>query len=124
MREHVGFLLAFVMSVFASEGLFSVPAYAQNRIALVIGNDSYPNLPADKQLAKAANDARAVGDALEKMGFSVVRGENLDRQGMVDRIFEFTRKIRPGDRAVMFYAGHGVSISGGNYLLPSDVRLA
>ncbi|MBI4274202.1 MAG: caspase family protein, partial [Rhizobiales bacterium] len=100
-----------------------VSASAQNRVALVIGNDRYPNLPADKQLSKAVNDARAIGNALEKIGFSVIRGENLDRRGMVDRLFTFTQKIQPGDMAVVFYAGHGVAISGGNYLLPTDMPL-
>lgn len=99
-------------------------AAAQDRFALVIGNNRYANLGADKQLSKAVNDARSVGDALEKIGFKVIRGENLDRQGMVDRIFTFTQQIKQGDIAVLFYAGHGVAISGGNYLLPSDVRPA
>ena len=99
-------------------------AAAQDRFALVIGNNRYTNLAADKQLSKAVNDARSVGDALEKIGFKVIRGENLDRQGMVDRIFTFTQQIKQGDIAVLFYAGHGVAISGGNYLLPSDVRPA
>lgn len=103
---------------------FSLSALAQDRVALVIGNDRYSNLPADKQLAKAVNDASAVGAALEKIGFTVIRGENLDRQGMIDRVFAFTQKIKPGDTAVMFYAGHGIAVSGGNYLLPTDVRPA
>src|SRR5262249_54616958 len=84
----------------------------------------YVHLSADKQLSKAVNDARAVGDALEKIGFTVIRGENLDRQGMIDRLFAFTQKIKPGDTAVLFYAGPGGAVSGGNYLLPSDVRPA
>jgi WD40 repeat protein len=119
MRRVLPFMWAFVALV----GLI-VPALAQDRIALVIGNDRYPSLAAGRQLAKAANDARAVGDALEKLGFSVIRGENLDRQGMVDQLFAFTQKIKPGDTALMFYAGHGVAVSGANYLLPSDVRPA
>lgn len=100
-----------------------LPASA-GRVALVIGNDDYSNLPPDKQLRKAVNDARAMGDALEKIGFTVIRGENLDRQGMIDSIFDFTRRVEPGDTALFFYAGHGVAIGGGNYLLPSDVRSA
>ena len=40
-----------------------LPSYAEKRVALVIGNDRYANLPADQQLRKAGNDARAVGDA-------------------------------------------------------------
>lgn len=118
MRHAVAMLLL-VAAVLAPQ-----PAAAQDRFALVIGNNRYTNLGADKQLAKAVNDARAVGDALEKIGFKVIRGENLDRQGMVDRIFTFTQQIKQGDIAVLFFAGHGVAISGGNYLLPSDVRSA
>jgi DNA-binding beta-propeller fold protein YncE len=53
----------------------------------------------------------------------VIRGENLSRAQMVDHIFSFSRAIKPGDMAVMFFAGHGVSLSGGNYLLPSDIPL-
>ena len=96
---------------------------AQNRVALVIGNDRYPNLPADRQLQKAVNDARAMGNALQQLGFSVVRGENLSREQIVDHIVRFTRAIKPGDVALVFFAGHGVSLSGANYLLPADIPL-
>lgn len=115
--------LAFAVTLLTA-ALASPDAFAQGRVALVIGNNRYANLPADKQLSKAVNDARAVGAALEKIGFKVIRGENLDRQSMVDRIFAFTQQIKQDDIAVLFYAGHGVAISGGNYLLPSDVRPA
>jgi outer membrane protein OmpA-like peptidoglycan-associated protein len=96
---------------------------AQNRVALVIGNDRYPNLPADRQLQKAVNDARAMGNALQQLGFNVIRGENLDRGQIVDHIVRFTRAIKPGDIALVFFAGHGVSLSGANYLLPADIPL-
>jgi TPR repeat protein len=121
MRRLIYLCFAALAAAFA---VASRDAYAQDRVALVIGNDRYIHLSADKQLSKAVNDARAVGDALEKIGFTVIRGENLDRQSMIDRLFAFTQKVKPGDMAVMFYAGHGVAISGGNYLLPSDVRPA
>ena len=101
----------------------SAKAKAQNRIALVIGNDRYPNLPADRQLQKAVNDARAVGGALQQLGFNVIRGENLNREQIVDHIVRFTRAIKPGDIALVFFAGHGVSLSGANYLLPADIPL-
>src|SRR6187455_3338625 len=38
----------------------ATPAIAEKRIALAIGNDLYANLPADRQLRKAANDATTV----------------------------------------------------------------
>src|SRR5262249_25738765 len=74
-----------------------VPAHAEKRFALVIGNDRYPNLPATEQLQKAVNDARAIGDALARIGFEVIRGENLGRAAMVDKLDELTRKLSPGD---------------------------
>jgi hypothetical protein len=87
------------------------------RIALVIGNDRYEQLPA---LQKAANDARAVGDTLTRLGFEVIRIENAPRRVMNQRLVEFTGKIGRGDTAFFFYAGHGVEVKGINYLLPID----
>ncbi|UWU89849.1 NADase-type glycan-binding domain-containing protein [Bradyrhizobium sp. CB1015] len=99
----------------------ATPAWAEKRVALVIGNDLYPNLPADRQLKKAANDATTVADALRSLGFDIVLGTNLGRQGMIDRLADFTARLEPGDTAALFYAGHGVAIAGVNYLVPSDV---
>ncbi|MGE3990614.1 caspase family protein [Pseudorhodoplanes sp.] len=101
----------------------SAEVNAQNRVALVIGNDRYPNLPADRQLQKAVNDARSMSGALQQLGFNVIRGENLSRGQIVDHIVRFTRAIKPGDIALVFFAGHGVSLSGANYLLPADIPL-
>jgi formylglycine-generating enzyme required for sulfatase activity len=98
-----------------------LPSYAEKRVALVVGNDRYPNLAADQQLQKAVNDSRAVGAALARIGFEVINGENLNRQALVDKFDEMTRKLSPGDTAFFFFAGHGVTISGGNYILPIDV---
>lgn len=99
----------------------AAPALAEKRVALVIGNDLYPNLPADRQLKKAANDATSVADALRSLGFEIVLGTNLGRQAMIDRLADFTARLEPGDTAAVFYAGHGVAIAGVNYLVPSDV---
>lgn len=99
----------------------AAPAFAEKRVALVIGNDHYANLPS---LQKAVNDAEAVGDALQRLGFDVVRGRNLGRQGMIDKLAEFTARIGAGDIAVFFYAGHGVAIANVNYLVPTDVPAA
>jgi hypothetical protein len=70
------------------------PSYAEKRVALVVGNNVYPNLPRDQQLQKAVNDARAVGDALGKIGFAVIRGENLGRQVLVDKLDQLGNPLR------------------------------
>src|SRR6201999_2981493 len=57
--------------------LASGEARADKRVALVVGNDRYATLPADMQLQKAVNDAKAVGDQFARLGFTVVSGQNL-----------------------------------------------
>ena len=110
-----------LVSALLATGFSVAPAFAEKRIALVIGNDRYQNLSAERQLQKAANDAQAVGDSLSRIGFQVIRGVNLTRQGMIDKLSELTARLEPGDTAAFFYAGHGVAIGGVNYLVPSDV---
>ena len=99
----------------------ATPALAEKRMALAIGNDLYPNLPADRQLKKAANDATTIAETLRSLGFEVIVGTNLGRQAMIDKLAEFTAQLQPGDTAALFFAGHGVAIAGVNYLIPSDV---
>lgn len=96
-------------------------ALAEKRVALVIGNDRYPNLPAYAQLQKAVNDANTIAASLGSLGFEVVVGTNLNRQGMIDKLAEMTSRLQAGDTAAVFYAGHGIAVQGANYLLPTDV---
>jgi uncharacterized caspase-like protein len=95
----------------------AVPPDSGRRFALVIGNNAYQNLD---RLQKAVNDARAIGDALGKLGFEVMRVEDAPRRLMNQKVAEFARKVGRGDTAFFFYAGHGVEIRGTNYLLAVD----
>jgi hypothetical protein len=97
------------------------PAHAERRVALVIGNDRYANLPANEQLQKAVNDVRAVGTALRLIGFDVIEGENLGRQAVLARIDEASQRLTAGDTVFFFFSGHGVAVDGFNYILPADV---
>jgi hypothetical protein len=42
---------------------------------------------------------------------------------MTERLLEFGKKAQGADVAVFFYAGHGIAISGTNYLLPVDADI-
>jgi uncharacterized caspase-like protein len=97
------------------------PARAEKRVALVIGNDRYANLPAHDQLQKAVNDARAVGGALKQIGFEVMSGENVGRQAPIDKFDETARQLSHGDVVFFFFAGQGVTVDGSNCILPADV---
>jgi Tfp pilus assembly protein PilF len=95
----------------------SIARVPGRRVALVIGNDKYEYLP---QLRKAVNDARAVADHLGKVGFEAIIIENGNRRTMSEKLTELTGKVGRGDTAFFFFAGHGIAIKGGNYLLPTD----
>jgi hypothetical protein len=96
-------------------------AAAAKRVALVVGNDQYANIP---QLKKAVNDARTMGETLKKLGFAVLVAENQNRKGLSETLLAFDRMIEKGDTAFFFFAGHGFEIGGENYLLPTDVPSA
>src|SRR6202047_5303101 len=97
------------------------PAQAAKRVALVIGNNDYKNVP---KLQKAVNDARTMGETLKKLGFSVMVAENQTRQAFSETLLAFDKAVSAGDTAFFFYAGHGFEIAGQNSLLPTDVPAA
>jgi Caspase domain len=105
----------------AALSLFAAPALAEKRIALVIGNNDYRNVP---KLQKAVNDARTMGDVLKQLGFTVMVAENQTRQAFSQTLLAFDKAVEPGDTAFFFFAGHGFEIAGQNFLLPTDVPAA
>jgi Caspase domain len=101
--------------------ILTAPAHAEKRVALVVGNNDYKNVP---KLQKAVNDARTMGDTLKQLGFEVMVAENQSRQQFSQSLLAFDNAVGPGDTAFFFYAGHGFEIAGQNYLLPTDVPAA
>jgi hypothetical protein len=101
---------------FAASLLVSASAHAEKRVALVIGNNDYKNVP---KLQRAVNDARAMGDTLKQLGFVVMVAENQTRQAFSESLLAFDKAVGPGDTAFFFYAGHGFEIAGQNFLLPN-----
>src|SRR5947209_131462 len=101
--------------------VLATPAQAEKRVALVVGNNDYRNVP---KLQKAVNDARTMGDTLKQLGFTVMVAENQNRQAFSETLLAFDRAVGPGDTAFFFYAGHGFEIAGQNFLLPTDVPAA
>ena len=99
----------------------AVPAHAEKRVALVVGNNDYRNVP---KLQKAVNDARTMGDTLKQLGFTVMVAENQNRQAFSQTLLAFDNAVEAGDTAFFFYAGHGFEIAGQNFLLPTDVPAA
>ncbi|MCL2716363.1 MAG: caspase family protein [Alphaproteobacteria bacterium] len=99
----------------------SDPAWCDKRVALVIGNNDYQNVP---KLLKAVNDAHTMAETLKQLGFTVHIAENRNRQQFAETLLAFDNALESGDTAFFFYAGHGFEITGRNYLLPVDVPAA
>jgi hypothetical protein len=97
-------------------------AHAERRVALVIGNSDYQNAP---RLDNPMNDATAMADLFRKGGFDVVTAKtDLGILEFKRSVREFVNTVRDSDIAVIYYAGHGIEVSGINYMVPVDAKLA
>ena len=98
--------------------LAAAPAFAEKRVALVIGNSAYVNIP---RLANPANDAKLMADTLRALGFTLVGGKeqlDLDKAGIDRAVQAFGAQLQGADVGLFYYAGHGVQVRGANYLVP------
>lgn len=97
------------------------PAFAGNRVALVIANSAYQHAPS---LTNPVNDGAVMAKTLKEAGFDVVDFRHdlaaLDTRRVLR---DFADATRNADIAVVYYAGHGIEVEGSNYLIPVDARL-
>jgi len=91
------------------------------RVALVIGNSAYRNVPT---LANPQRDALAVAESLRTTGFQTVTMQaDLGREALINALRDFAQVANNADWAVVYYAGHGIEVGGVNYLVPIDAKL-
>jgi hypothetical protein len=103
--------------------LAAAPAAARDRVALVIGNAGYANIPS---LANPVNDARLMARTLDDAGFRVttlVEADGVAMRAGVERFRDRLGEAGEGVVALFYFAGHGVRSDGFNYLLPVDVDI-
>jgi lipoprotein NlpI len=91
------------------------------RVALVIGNATYPD--ADSPLKEAANDARAMADELKHDGFDVVTGENLGREAMQQTLEKLYASIKPRSLVLVFFSGFGIQSGRQTFMIPIDAQI-
>jgi len=101
--------------------LLCAPAFAETRVALVLGNSAYTKVPA---LPNPKNDAAAMAELFRSAGFSVMSRSDLSIEEMRRAMRDFAETTANADIAVIYYAGHGIEIDGVNYLLPIDAKLS
>jgi len=108
-------ILSLILILFSANA-----ALADKRVAFVVGNGAYKNVA---QLPNPPIDSKAMAATLRNVGFEVIEGTNLTRDSMTEKLLDFGRKAQGADIAVFYYAGHGIAISGTNYLLPVDADI-
>src|SRR6195952_2695381 len=97
-------------------------AWADKRVALVVGNSTYQTVA---QLPNPSRDANSVAQMFRDAGFDTVDvAINVGNLEFKRAIRKFEADADQADIAVVYYAGHGLEIGGTNYLIPIDARLA
>lgn len=90
------------------------------KVALVLGNSKYKESP----LKNPANDARAVGEALKAMGFTVTLKLDAGRAEMAAVTQAYVEQLAKRKVVGLFYyAGHGIQLAWRNYMLPVDAEI-
>jgi uncharacterized caspase-like protein len=91
------------------------------RVALVIGNSSYPD--ADAPLAQTVNDARALASTLRKDAFEVDLVQEATGEDMARAIARLKAKVRPDSIVMVYFGGLGVQSDGQSYMIPVDAKI-
>ena len=102
-----------------------LPAFAEKRVALLIGNQSYTNEIG--RLANPLNDIAMLEKALKGLGFDVTTVRDAGLAALHQAINAYARRVRsagPDAISFFYYSGHGAADAGTNYLIPVDVRSA
>jgi len=102
-------------------------AQGQNRIALLIGNQSY-NAKVGR-LKNPHKDVALVGAALKSLGFKVTEIKDAGYKAVdtaINRHIQSVRREGPDSISVVYYSGHGAANPDTkiNYMIPIDVANA
>lgn len=98
---------------------FTSPPASEKRVALVIGNSAYKDVP----LKNPANDAKDVAAVLRGLGFAVDLRTDASRADMKEALRRFSQSLPEGGTGLFYYAGHGIQSGGRNFLIPVDASI-
>src|SRR6516164_1725092 len=114
-------VIALALGLFCT-AIWADRAFAERRVALIIGNSNYQNAPI---LPNPERDARGIADMFQKAGYEIVTTAfNVGNLDFKSTIRKFEDTVTDADIAVIYYAGYGLNIHGTNYLIPIDAKLA
>ncbi len=98
----------------------AMPMATGNRVALLIGNAAYQNVP---PLSNPLNDVRAFSQALRDVGFDVIVRENCDLRTMDEAVTDFWNRLKGKEAGLFYYSGHGMQVNGENFLVPVSAAI-
>lgn len=105
--------------------LSAMPAAAEQRFALLIGNSAYAENIGPLQ--NPVNDIKLVGDALKSLKFEVTSVSDADYSAIHKAVTAHAKRVAAagaGTISFVYYSGHGAAdaSTGVNYLIPVDVK--
>jgi uncharacterized caspase-like protein len=99
--------------------LLALDPASATRLALVLGNSKYQNVPA---LENPANDAQDLAASLRQLGFDVIEQHDASREAMAQALHDFSDRLPGATVALFFYAGHGLQMNGETTWFPSTPK--
>ena len=116
----VAILAALVLGSGAADQSVAEEGKPLKGVALIIGNGDYEHLPA---LANPANDARAIEELFDALGFDTSVVADRDARQLKRDLEGFAEDAEGADVALLYYSGHGIEAGGENYLVPVDADM-
>jgi uncharacterized caspase-like protein len=113
-------LLALPLCLVLLAGAALAETRAKDRIALIFGMANYQNVTA---LKNTINDAGALAQVLEEIGFHVDLRMDATKDEALAALEKFAFDAETSDIALIYYAGHGVSVQGTTFLIPVDAKV-
>ena len=101
----------------------AAPAFAEKRIALIIGNSAYQK---SGELENPKNDAELIASALRRANFDVTVEIDAGLKKMKQAFRAYSERLKAAGKdsvGFFYYAGHGTQVKGINYLLPVDADI-
>ena len=112
------FILTVALSwIFSLQGGYAEPS---ERVALVIGNSGYVNVP---ELTNPDSDATDIAAALVRLGFEVNLLLDANGDEMREAFSGFSSSAESADISIVYFAGHGIELDKSNYLIPVNAQL-
>ena len=92
-----------------------------DRVALFIGNSSYPD--SSTPLTTILRDTRTLADEVRRVDFQIEVKENVGKNELKRAIDAFMTKIKSGTEALFYFGGFAIQADHRSYFIPVDAQI-